>query len=182
MKKVLLHTCCAPCLSGANQAFAKEDLDVTGYFYNPNIHPKVELDKRIEALRIYSDIKKFNAIIIDSYDLELFKSDVVDRAGERCFNCYRFRLNAAADYAGRNGFDCFSTTLLISPYQKHDLVRAAGEEVSKQYGMEFYYRDMTPFYQESIRISKAMGLYRQRYCGCYISKEIKNEQVAVASM
>jgi predicted adenine nucleotide alpha hydrolase (AANH) superfamily ATPase len=182
MKKVLLHTCCAPCLSGASKAFAEDDLDVTGYFYNPNIHPQGELDRRIEALRIYSDAKKFNAVIVDSYDVELFKRDVVDRPGERCVNCYRLRLKAAADYAGRNGFDCFSTTLLISPYQKHDLIKAAGAEASKRYGIEFYYRDLRPYYQESIRISKGMGLYRQRYCGCYLSKEIKNEQVSVASV
>ena len=171
MKKVLCHTCCAPCLSGANMAFAKEDLDVTGYFYNPNIHPRDELARRIDALRTYSEIQKFRTIIIDDYDVELFNRDVVEVSGERCVNCYRIRLEAAAQYAGQNGFDSFSTTLLISPYQKHDRIKSVGEELSVKYGIDFYYKDLRPYYKESIRISKEMGLYRQRYCGCYVSKE-----------
>jgi epoxyqueuosine reductase len=182
MKKVLLHACCAPCLSGAEKAFAEEDIEVTGYFYNPNIHPKDELARRIEALRAYSDIKKLNTVIVDEYDIEAFKKDVVDRPGERCINCYRLRLEATAAYAGRGGFDRFSTTLLISPYQKHDEIKAVGEEIANRYGIEFYYRDLRPYYRESVRISKEMGLYRQRYCGCYISEEIRNEQVSVASV
>ena len=181
MRKVLLHTCCAPCLSGANIAFAEDDIDLMGYFFNPNIHPRDEFLKRIEALRAYSEIQKINVVINDDYDLELFEREVVAAPGDRCVNCYTVRLEATAQYAANNGFDGYSTTLLISPYQKHDEIRGVGEKLAEKYGIEFYYKDLRPFYQESIRISKAMGLYRQKYCGCYISKERKNEQVSLAS-
>ena len=169
MKKLLLHTCCAPCLSGTNEALSSEGFDITGYFYNPNIHPTDELNRRIEALKLYSELKKFNAIIIDSYDIDLFKKEVVDRSGDKCLNCYMLRLEATACHAKKNGYDLFSTTLLLSPYQKHDMIRMAEEDVSGKYGIEFYYRDLRPFYGGSVRISKEMGLYRQKYCGCYLS-------------
>ena len=181
MRKLLLHTCCAPCLSGANIALAQDDLDITAYYYNPNIHPQIEFFKRIDALKRYTDIKRFNTIIVENYDFDIFESEVVGKPGDRCFNCFRLRLEATADHASRNEFDCFSTTLLLSPYQKHDMIRSAGEEASKKYGIEFYYSYMRPFYRESIKISKEMGLYRQKYCGCYLSKEKKNEQVVIAS-
>jgi len=169
MKKLLLHTCCAPCLSGTNEALSSEGFNITGYFYNPNIHPEDEHARRIEALKKYSELKKFNSIIIDGYDIDLFNKEAVDRSGDRCVNCYRFRLESTAKHAAANDFDCFSTTLLLSPYQKHDMIRMAGEDVSGKYGIEFYYRDFRPFYGGSVRISKEMGLYRQKYCGCYLS-------------
>ncbi len=147
----------------------EEDLDVTAYFYNPNIHPESEFEKRVKALKKYSSAKDINAIIIENYDIGSFEREVVSKRGDRCENCYRLRLEAAACYAIHNKYDCFSTTLLLSPYQKHDLVKSIGEETSKKYGIGFYYKDLRPFYIESIRISKAMGLYRQKYCGCYIS-------------
>jgi len=181
MKKLLLHTCCAPCLSGADKAFSDSGLDITGYFYNPNIHPNDELIRRIDALREYSNKKGFSAVIIDDYGVELFEKEVVNNSGDRCVNCYRLRLDAAAKHAAVNGFDCFSTTLLLSPYQKHDTIKVVGEDVSGKYGIEFYYRDLRPFYNESVRISKGMGLYRQRYCGCYLSREARDEQVSFAS-
>jgi len=169
MKKLLLHTCCAPCLSGANEAFLNSGLDITGYFYNPNIHPQLELVERVRALNKYSELKKFNAIIIDGYDIDLFKKEVVDRSGDRCVNCYRLRLESTAEHAAVNSFDRFSTTLLLSPYQKHDMIRIVGEDVSRKYGIKFYYRDLRPFYSGSVKTSKEMGLYRQKYCGCYLS-------------
>jgi hypothetical protein len=181
MKKLLLHTCCAPCLSGANIVLIKEDLDVTGYFYNPNIQPQDELARRAEALKKYSTASDFNAIIIESYDIRSFEREVAGKPGGRCGSCYRLRLEAAARYAKQNRYDCFSTTLLLSPYQKHDLVKSVGEETSKKHGIGFYYRDLRPFYAESVRISKETGLYRQKYCGCLQSKEKKNEQVSLAS-
>ncbi len=181
MKKLLLHTCCAPCLSGANKALMEEDLDVTSYFYNPNIHPEIEFARRVEALKKYFSAKGINAVIIEKYDIGSFEREAVDKDGDRCGNCYRMRLEAAAGYAKQNKYDFFSTTLLLSPYQKHDLIKSIGEETSKKHGIGFYYRDLRPFYIGSVRISKAMGLYRQKYCGCYISGGMKNEQVSLAS-
>lgn len=181
MRKMLLHTCCAPCLSGANKALSAADLCMTGYFYNPNIHPREELLKRIVALKKYSAAQRFNTVIIDNYDIGLFKKEAVDKAGDRCRKCYSLRLDAAAGFAKKNKYDCFSTTLLLSPYQKHDIIKSAGEEAAGKHGIDFYYSDFRPFYAESVRISREMGLYRQRYCGCYISREIKDEQVSVVT-
>lgn len=181
MKKLLLHTCCAPCLSGVDKALAGDSFDVTGYFYNPNIHPESELERRVEALKKYSSITGANTIIIDNYDIDLFNKEAVDKDGDRCGNCYRLRIEAAAGYAKQNGYDLFSTTLLLSPYQKHDLIKSIGEGISRKYGIEFYYKDFRPFYAESVRISKETGLYRQKHCGCYISGGIRNEQVSLAS-
>lgn len=154
---------------------------MTGYFYNPNIQPQDELARRAEALKKYSMASDFNAMIIESYDIDLFKREVAGKPCDRCGSCYRLRLEAAACYAKRNRYDCFSTTLLLSPYQKHDLIKNIGEEISKKHGIGFYYRDLRPFYAESVRISKETGLYRQKYCGCLQSKEKKNEQAGIAS-
>lgn len=181
MKKLLLHTCCAPCLSGVDKALSGENFDVTGYFYNPNIHPQAELERRVEALKKYSSAKGISAIIIENYDIGSFEREVAGKEGDRCESCYRLRLEAAAWYAKQNKYDLFSTTLLLSPYQKHDLIKSIGEETSKKHAIGFYYKDLRPFYLESIRISKRMGLYRQKYCGCYISGGMRNEQVSLAS-
>jgi hypothetical protein len=178
--KLLLHVCCAPCLSGAHLALAGEGFDLTGYFYNPNIHPKDELARRIDNLRKYDVITDSRSIIVDDYDPGIL-SEYAENNAEKCRACFSERLGSTAEYAKRNGFDAFSTTLLISPYQKHELIRTVGEEVSDVHGVDFFYRDMRPFYRESVNISKAMGLYRQRYCGCNFSKESKNGQAVVAS-
>jgi len=181
MIKMLLHTCCAPCLSGMHTALLSDDVRITGYFFNPNIHPQEELENRVNALKVYSSAKKLDAVIIEEYDLDLFRKEVVDKPGERCSNCYSLRLEATAHFAKENGYECFSTTLLISPYQRHDLVKAAGIAASRKYGIGFYYDDLRGFYPDSVRISRQMGIYRQKYCGCFVSMEERNEQVSFAS-
>ncbi len=178
--KLLLHVCCAPCFSGANLALAGEGLDLTGYFYNPNIYPAEELAKRIGTLRKYDEITGRRSIIIDEYN-DAILSEFGGDNEEKCRDCFFERLGATADYAKENGFDIFSTTLLISPYQKHELIRSVGEEVSGKHGIDFYYKDMRPFYRESVNISRSIGLYRQNYCGCNFSKENRHEQAFIAS-
>jgi len=175
--KLLLHVCCAPCLSGTHRALEAEAFDITGFFYNPNIHPQVEHKKRIGALISYCRQKDMKALIIEKFNMEIFKKEVEGRsgrayrqAGDRCVNCYRLRLKRTAYCAKKNGFDSFSTTLLLSPYQKHELIKQAGEEMASEYGVRFYYKDLRPFYKDSIAISKILGLYRQKYCGCYLSR------------
>jgi hypothetical protein len=156
-------------------ALAGEGFDLTGYFYNPNIYPEEEFARRAEALRRYDGITGSRSIIIDEYDAGIL-SEFAGNNEERCRDCFIERLGSAAKYAKRNGFDAFSTTLLISPYQKHELIRSVGEEGSERYGVDFYYRDMRPFYRESVNVSRAMGLYRQKYCGCNFSKPARGGQ------
>ena len=173
-EKILLHTCCAPCSTAVLRKLHSEDFAVSGIFYNPNIHPECELDKRVEAFKKYAAKENFNVIIDDLYDIDLFTREVVNKEGDRCLNCYRMRLDRTAHCAKENEFDYFSTTISISPYQKLDLIKQAGEEMSKKHGIDFYFQDFTPLYRESIDLSKEMGLYRQKYCGCYLSIEEKN--------
>jgi len=175
MKQLLLHVCCAPCLSGTHKALEAEDLDITGFFYNPNIHPEEEHKKRIGALISYSSQKDMKALIIENFNMEIFKKEVVGRPDDRCVNCYKLRLKRTAYCAKKNGFDSFSTTLLLSPYQKHELIKQAGEEMAGEHGVRFYYKDFRPFYKDSIAISKMLGLYRQKYCGCYLSRGASRE-------
>jgi hypothetical protein len=181
MRRLLLHTCCAPCLSGAHKALMEEDLDITGYFYNPNIHPEEEHKRRIEALKKYSEIKKINTVIIDDYGIELFEKSISRNPGDRCINCYSIRMEAAAIYASVNNYDYYSTTLLISPYQEHDIIKKIGEDLASKYNIDFYYKDLRPYYRESISISKLLGLYRQKYCGCYLSEGERNGQINIAA-
>lgn len=181
MRKLLLHTCCAPCLSGAHKALIEDDLEITSYFYNPNIHPEEEHKRRIEALKKYSEIKKINTVIVDEYGIEKFEKNIARNPGDRCINCYRVRLEAAAIYASANDFNCYSTTLLISPYQKHDIIKKIGEDLAGKYSIDFYYKDLRPYYKESVSISKLMGLYRQKYCGCYISEGERYGKTIIAA-
>ncbi|MFC1559619.1 epoxyqueuosine reductase QueH [Candidatus Margulisiibacteriota bacterium] len=172
---LLLHVCCAPCSTSVLRELRLQGAKVSGFFYNPNIHPEEEFGKRIEALRNYSAKEKLNIMIDSIYDIELFKKEVESKGGDRCEHCYRLRLERTAHCAKQNNFSAFTTTILISPYQKHDIVRQVGEEMSKKYDIEFYYQDFRPLYRGSIDLSKEMGLYRQKYCGCYLSlEEAKN--------
>lgn len=179
--KLLLHSCCAPCLSGTQKALSGEDMDMTIFFFNPNIHPEQEFKKRIDALKNYTEQMALKPVIFGDYDMELFEREVMSKPGDRCRNCYELRLRETARYACMNGYDAFSTTILISPHQKHDLVKQLGEELAREYNTVFYYKDLRPYYKDSVSISKEMGIYRQKYCGCYISKEQRHEQAGIAS-
>jgi len=169
-RKVLLHTCCAPCTSYVHPRLEKEGFELTGYFYNPNIHPYTEYEKRLMAMKLYAVEKNFNVIYDEQYDIENFFDITFKKGDKRCLYCYMLRLHKAASYAKKHDFDRFSTTLLLSPYQKHDLLREAGEIVSKKIDIPFLYMDLRPGYPESIKISKEMNLYRQKYCGCLFSE------------
>ncbi|HHY47143.1 MAG TPA: epoxyqueuosine reductase QueH [Firmicutes bacterium] len=169
--KVLLHTCCAPCTTFCRKSLEEDGMEVTGYFYNPNIHPYKEFERRRDTMKDYAARTGFSVVYHDGYELEDFIRNVVFREAERCRFCYYMRLKKAAEVAKELGADAFSTTLLISPYQKHDLIRATGELVSQEEGIPFLYKDFRSGYRESVRMSRGMGLYRQPYCGCIYSEK-----------
>jgi len=146
-------------------------MDLTGFFFNPNIHPYTEWRARKEALAGYAPGAGLPMIFDEDYLLEEFIRGVVHREGERCFFCYVMRLRRTAQVAVQNKFDAFSTTLLVSPYQKHDLIREIGGEVSRETGLQFVYRDFRPGYRDAVERSREMGLYRQKYCGCIYSEK-----------
>jgi len=169
--KILLHICCGPCLIYPLDVLREKGLEVVGYFFNPNIHPYTEFLKRKETLENYAVSKSLKMIWDGEYPMEEFFRQVAFREALRCRYCYALRLERAARVAKRGDFDVFTTTLLVSPRQKHDLVREMGEAAGAALGIRFYYEDFRPGYVPAVTRSKEAGMYRQQYCGCLYSEK-----------
>ncbi len=169
--KLLLHICCAPCSIYPLRKLRAESVQVMGYFYRSNIHPYSECMRRQHTLQEYCDTLRLKLIIDDAYDLQGFMRQVVFRETERCRFCYHDRLRSTALIAKRGRFDAFSSTLLYSRFQKHDLIRSIGEEVAHTVGIPFHYQDYRAGWQEGIAESKRLAMYRQPYCGCIFSEK-----------
>lgn len=167
----MLHTCCGPCSIYPVDFLRDKGMEIYGYFFNPNIHPYTEFIRRKETLEKYAAEIGLNMIFDDDYRLEEFIREVVHRETRRCQVCYAMRLEQAARVAKKGGFDCFSTTLLVSPYQKHELIRDIGLAVGDKHGVPFYYADFRPGYREATARSRELGMYRQQYCGCIYSEK-----------
>ena len=166
---VLLHTCCAPCLIYPLEKLKQEGFEVAGFFYNPNIHPLAEYTRRKEALTVlapgleiiypeYSPREFFNAV------------NLKEELPGRCAICWKSRLKKTAQTAKENGFEYFTTTLLVSPYQDQELLKKIGNDVSAEEGVKFYYADFRPGFRKAHDEAKAKGVYCQRYCGCIYSE------------
>ena len=170
--KLLLHTCCAPCSVYCIETLRNEGIEPTVYWYNPNIHPYMEYKARRDTLKEYTNNIKVNAIFEEEYGLKTFCKSIIDDLDNRCEKyCYKIRLKQTAKYAKENGYDAISTTLLISPYQKHDILKMQCEEICKEYGLEFLYRDFRQGFREGQNKARELGLYMQKYCGCVFSEE-----------
>jgi len=169
--KILLHTCCGPCTVYPLKKLRQDSHRVHGYFSNPNIHPFTEWQKRKDTLLQYARDNDLPVIVDDNYDLEGYLREVVHRETVRCRYCYTMRLRQAARVAKRGKFDAFSTTLLVSPFQKHDLIAELGRAIGEEQGIPFYYEDFRPGYREATEISRSLGMYRQQYCGCIYSEK-----------
>ena len=169
--KILLHICCAPCAITTVKTLRGKHFEVMGFFYKNNIHPYMECSKRQEALQSYAEMIDLSVIYQDGYDVESFLQHVAFRESSRCLYCYHDRLRTTALMAKRGKFDCFSTTLLYSKFQKHDMVQSIGEAIGRSVGVPFYYHDFRSGWTEGVQMSKQMGLYRQQYCGCIYSEK-----------
>ncbi len=169
--KLLLHTCCGPCTIYPLDVLRKEGMEVMGFFYRHNIHPYTECQRREETLLDYAASVDFKVIVHKGYELEEFLRRVVFRESHRCRICYHERLTATALTAKRGKFDAFSTTLLYSKFQQHDLIREIGEAAGKSAGVPFHYQDFREGWKTGIEASKRLGLYRQQYCGCIYSEK-----------
>lgn len=173
--KLLLHTCCAPCSVYCISSLREEGIEPTLYWFNPNIHPYMEYKTRRDTLKQYAEMINAKAIFEENYGLREFCKNVVGDLKHRCSNyCYRVRLEQTAKYAKENGYTAFSTTLLISPYQKHDELIRIANEMAKKYEIEFLYRDFRPGFYEGQAQARELGLYMQKYCGCVFSEPIPN--------
>ncbi|MGC8490607.1 MAG: epoxyqueuosine reductase QueH [Syntrophobacteraceae bacterium] len=170
MPRILLHICCGPCSLYPVSALRGEDFVVHGFFYNPHIQPYQEFEKRLETLRSCAQDRDLPLIVREDYDPETFFRQVAFRETNRCMYCYSLRLEATARLAKKSGFDAFSTTLLYSRRQKHELIASIAEEAGRKQGIAFLYRDFRVGWREGQREAEARGLYRQQYCGCIYSE------------
>jgi predicted adenine nucleotide alpha hydrolase (AANH) superfamily ATPase len=168
--RTLLHICCGPCAIYPVNLLREQGHGLTGYFYNPNIHPYTEWSRRKEALAGYAGIIDLPVIIDESYDLDDFLRSVAHREARRCGFCYALRLRRAAAVAREGKYEFFTTTLLVSPYQKHDLIKETGLAAGEEYGTPFLYHDFRPGFQEATAKSRDLNMYRQKYCGCIYSE------------
>lgn len=172
--KLLLHTCCAPCSIYCIDELKKLEIDVNVYWYNPNIHPYTEYKLRKDALEKYTKAIKINAIFEDEYGLEEFTKNTIKNLGNRCINyCYKLRLEKTAKYANENGYNAFSTTLLISPYQKHEQIKLIGEELAKKYDIKFLYKDFREGFREGQNKARQMRNIYAKILWMYIFRARK---------
>jgi len=170
--KLLLHTCCAPCSVYCIDTLRKEEIEPTVYWYNPNIHPYMEYKQRRDCLKQYAENINVEAIFEEDYGLREFCKNVIDDLENRCSNyCYKVRMEQTAKYAKEHGYDSFTTTLLVSPYQNHEVLKKVCEEAARKYGVEFLYRDFRPGFREGQAKARELELYMQKYCGCVFSEE-----------
>ena len=181
---LLLHACCAPCSSAVLEVLA-EHFDITVFFYNPNISPKSEFDYRLDELyRLLSEMNLSQIkIVAPDYDenefFEIAKgNESLPEGGARCKDCYRLRLEKTAEYAKRDGFDYFTTTLSVSPYKNAQALNEIGSELSEKYGVKYLLSDFKKGdgYKRSCQLSRDFNLYRQNYCGCVYSKAQAEER------
>ena len=184
--RLLLHCCCAPCSSATLERLQRE-YNVDIFFYNPNIEPENEFRKRageeerfIRAFRPDGGVK----VIVADYDHAAFGKIAKGREnqperGERCRLCYELRLRKTADYAKTHGYDCFTTSLSVSPYKSAQWINEIGEKLSEEYLVAFLHSDFKKQngYRRSIELSREYGLYRQDYCGCVYSKMERDRKI-----
>lgn len=177
--KLLLHSCCAPCSSYVIE-YLSEFFDITVFYYNPNIHPEIEYRKRVVEQKEF--IKKFPSkrkvdFIEGDYNVQSFFQmskgyENQKEGGLRCFNCYALRLQNTAKLAQKLNFDYFTTTLTISPHKNAQKINEIGEELEKEFNINFLYSDFKKKngFKRSIELSNEYNLYRQDYCGCVFSQ------------
>lgn len=180
MKKMLLHSCCGPCSTQVIDVL-KNDYDLTIYYYNPNIDTDEEFSHRLAEQKRYCAIMGIN-VIEDGYNPEDFLCRVKGlehekEGGARCPVCFRLRLEKTAQKAKALGFDCFGTTLTVSPHKNSILINAIGKSVGEEENIEFIegnYKKQDG-YKKSVELSKKYNLYRQNYCGCKFAKEMQEK-------
>lgn len=182
--KLLLHSCCGPCSSYVI-TYLKDYFDITILYYNPNIEPTSEYEKRLnEQIKL---INKLNIPSLKLYDIdyenEVYRNYIKGyenelEGGKRCHLCYELRLEKTAKVAKENNFEYFGTTLTVSPYKNAYVLNNIGEKLSNIYDIKWLYSDFKKKegYKKSIELSKEYNLYRQDYCGCLFSKNIGSEE------
>jgi len=170
MKKVLIHVCCAHCTAYTVDYWRQQSYEVSAFWYNPNIQPFTEHQNRLESMESLSQEMDLSLNNTEGYDTTEYLRRVVGHESERCRHCFELRLSTTADAALQKDFSAFTTTLLISPHQEHDLLKETGSRLAEEKGIEFLYADLRKRYSDSRHMTKPFNLYRQQYCGCVYSE------------
>jgi predicted adenine nucleotide alpha hydrolase (AANH) superfamily ATPase len=168
--KVLIHVCCAHCAAYTIEHWRREGYEIAGFWYNPNIHPYSEHQQRLESMKSLAVQRDIPLFIAEGYDMPEYFRRVAGQEEERCRHCFELRLTKTAENAREKGYDAFTTTLLISPHQKHELIKEIGEKAAGGKGAAFLYADLRKRYSDSRHLTKPLDLYRQQYCGCVYSE------------
>lgn len=167
---VLVHVCCATCYLKVADDLHERRVDFEGFFYNPNIHPLLEFRRRLKACKVLAHDVGLSMRFDEDYGLFEWLREVAGHEDRRCDICYRMRLTRTAQVARDEGFAAFTTTLLVSPEQRHEALHRMGEEIADQVGIKFLYHDWRPLYESACAEAKDRSLYRQQYCGCIFSE------------
>ena len=170
---MLLHACCGPCAMYPLELLTGKGESLDLFWYNPNIHPQFEWDRRLANLGLAADHYKIRLIKGDDHcEQEYWESKTYLKEYEtRCDMCYDIRMDAVARYASENGYDSFCTTLLVSPYQQHEKIAKIAQEKASKYNVDFEYIDFRPGFRQGQDMARQIGLYRQKFCGCIFSLE-----------
>lgn len=169
-KSLLLHICCGPCATYPLEIL-REEFSLKGYFYNPNIHPYREFERRRKSTEQAAEYYGINLNVDNDYPLEEFLATAGSKTPQRCQTCYRIRLGKTAREARRGKFDGFTTTLLISPYQDLEEIIRAGQKAASFWGVSFFAPDLRKGFSRSRELARELKLYRQGYCGCIFSEK-----------
>ncbi len=169
--KLLLHICCAPCSNMCIETLRGEEIEPVGFWFNPNIHPFTEYRARRNCLRTYAGEIGLTLLEKNDYALRPFIREVAGDIEHRCAKCYDIRLGEAAKFAYENGFDAFTSSLFISPYQQHELMKTVAEDAAARFGVRFLYRDFRTYFRQGQERAREKGFYMQKYCGCIFSEE-----------
>ncbi|MBI4295533.1 MAG: epoxyqueuosine reductase QueH [Chloroflexi bacterium] len=169
-QSILIHGCCAHCTAYTAEYWQKQGYEVAIFWYNPNIHPYQEHQNRLEAMQTYTQKANLPLLTADGYEVIEYFRRVAGHEVTRCQYCFDLRLSRTAKTAVQHGFAAFTTSLLISPYQKHELVKSTGERLAQDKGVAFLYADLRKRYSDSRHMTKPLELYRQQYCGCVYSE------------
>lgn len=165
-KNVLLHICCGPCsLYCIDDLKANFSESITGYYFNPNIHPYDEFMRRKGSTRAACESKDIPLLVEESYEISKWKS-FKSSLEKRCTLCYNIRAEQTAKKSAELGYEFFTSTLFVSPYQNHELMKEIFYEKGEKYGVKFLYRDFREGFRQGQQQARELGLYRQKYCGC----------------
>ena len=169
--RILLHTCCAPCAVYSIEKLKEKYENIECFFYNPNIHPVSEYEKRKASCQELSRAMSIRMYFHKDFQFEdFFRKITFYEKDLRCCLCWGLRIEETAEYAAKNGFDGFTSTLFISPYQDHEKLKQIAKNAQDRYSVPFIYEDFRPGFRKSHESSRSMGLYHQKYCGCIYSE------------